>query len=327
MASGYEKINLIKMKLKSPMTVSQLAVAMDCGERTIFRHLDVIQHENCGLRKLKQNGETFYVIQTEEQANFNQSIVKQLEKLRKSFAETNPTEMKNRKVVEKVIDMLQTTNPDDFKAEAVTLDPNYIMDYGPFCDNKILDSMVNKVLKAIREGFKIRITYKSSITGETQTSEVCPVKVILRVDTLYLIAADDSYEETGIFKNYMFENISNVLVTNVSVPKMNFDASVHYQYAFGKFTNSEKPQDVSLLIKSESKWLQTQFEKSNFHPAAKIRMDKNNNMTVDLKLRLTPDFKGWLLGVSPNVQILKPESLKAEIIDMLKKALASMQGK
>jgi len=74
----------------------------------------------------------------------------------------------------------------------------------------------------------------------------------------------------------------------------------------------------------KNKWLQTQFERSHFTPEAMRRMDKDGNMIVDLKLRLTPDFKTWLLGVSPDVKILKPASLKDEIKEMLKKTLAEM---
>ena len=81
MASGYEKINLVKAKLKNPMTIKQLAEALNCSERTMFRHIEVIMAENCGLHKIKTEGETRYVIQTEDAANFNQDIVKKLEKL------------------------------------------------------------------------------------------------------------------------------------------------------------------------------------------------------------------------------------------------------
>ena len=80
MATGYEKINAIKSKLKVKQTVNDLARLMGCGPRTIFRHLEVISEENCGLRKFKENGETFYIIQTDKEANFNQEVVKQLEK-------------------------------------------------------------------------------------------------------------------------------------------------------------------------------------------------------------------------------------------------------
>ena len=119
MASGYDKINLIKNKLQTPMTVEQLAVALDCGPRTVFRHLDVVQKENCGLRKYKSDGKTFYVIQPEEKVNFNQNIVKQLDKIKKSMAANSAPELKTVKLLDKVISLLQTTDPNEFKPETI----------------------------------------------------------------------------------------------------------------------------------------------------------------------------------------------------------------
>ena len=327
MATGYEKINKIKSKLRYPMTVTMLAKAMDCGPRTIFRHLDALQQENCGLHKYKKDGETFYVIQTAEKLDFNQKIVKQLEKLKKTMDDTTPVDLKNRKLIDSVITSMQTTDPDNFKAEAITLDPNYIMDYGPFCDHKAQDAMVSRLLKAIREGFKIRISYKSTNEGiEKKTVEVSPVKLIMRIDTLYLIAADDSFPETHVFKNYLVENIVNMVQTNVSAIPLRepFNADEHYKYAFGKYVSKDDPQTVSLLIKSN--WLKTQFNKSRFSPNAEINEDKEGNTIVTLKLRLTPDFKTWLFGVLQDVKILKPESLKTEMIEKLKATLKEMKA-
>ena len=327
MASGYEKINRIKSKLRYPMTVTMLAKAMDCGPRTIFRHLDALQQENCGLHKYKKDGETFYVIQTPEKVDFNQKIVKQLEKLKKTMDDTTPLDLKNRKLIDSVITSMQTTDPDGFKAEAITLDPNYIMDYGPFCDHKAQDTTVSKLLMAIRDGFKIRITYKSTNEGdEKKTVEVSPIKLVMRIDTLYLIAADDSYPETHVFKNYLVENIVNFTPLNIStVPlKIPFTVEDHYKYAFGKYVSQDDPQNVSLLIKTG--WLKTQFLKSRFSPEADITEDKDKNMVVNLKLRLTPDFKTWLFGVLPDVKILKPESLRLEMIEKLKLTLKEMKA-
>ena len=160
MASGYEKINLIKNKLKNPMTVPQLAAALGCGTRTVFRHLDVVQKENCGLRKYKSEGDTFYVIQPEEKVNFNQNIVKQLDKIKKNMAANSAPELKTIKLLDKVIGLLQTTDPNEFKPEAISTDPDYVLDYGPFCDDKLQDALVNRVLKAIHAGMAIRIHYR-----------------------------------------------------------------------------------------------------------------------------------------------------------------------
>ena len=191
MATGYEKINAIKSKLKVKQTVNGLAKLMGCGPRTIFRHLEVISEENCGLRKFKENGETFYIIQTDKEANFNQEVVKQLEKIKKNLPANAAPEIKTVKLLDKVIKTMQTTNPEDFKPEAISTDPDYVLDYGPFSDDKLQDTMVNRVLKAIHEGFAIKIQYShatdhSGISEEIK--EVNPVKVIMRVDTLYLIA-------------------------------------------------------------------------------------------------------------------------------------------
>lgn len=327
MATGYEKINAIKSKLKVKTTVRELANLMGCGTRTIFRHLEVIGNENCGLRKFKENGETYYVIQTEKEFNFNQEVVKQLEKVKKNLSATVAPDMKTSKILDKVIGLLQTTDPNDFKPEAISTDPDYVLDYGPFCDNKLQDAMVNRVLKAIHDGFTVRISYRHASASEGQeTKEVNPVKVIMRMDTLYLVAGEVDEKGNQIFKNYLFENILNVTETSHQAPVFTFDAALHYKYTFGKYTVSSKPEDVSLEVKAASKWLQTQFEKSHFNPEISKRYDKNKNMIVDMKLRITPDFKTWLMGMSTDIRILKPVALKEEIKSMLKKALSEMDG-
>ena len=327
MATGYEKINAIKSKLKVKQTVNDLARLMNCGPRTIFRHLEVINEENCGLRKFKENGETYYIIQTDKEANFNQEVVKQLEKIKKNLPTSSAPDIKTVKLLDKVIKTMQTTNPEDFKPEAISTDPDYVLDYGPFSDDKLQDTMVNRVLKAIHEGFAIKIQYShatdhSGISEEIK--EVNPVKVIMRVDTLYLIAGEEDEKGNQIFKNYLFEQIKNVQETNHAMPKFIFDAAMHYKYAFGKYTGTGKPEDISLEIRN--KWLQTQFERSHFNPEISKRYDKNKNMIVDMKLRITPDFKTWLMGVAGDVRILKPASLKEDVKQLLKKALAEMDA-
>jgi len=327
MATSYEKINSIKSKLKVKQTVKSLAHLMGCGPRTIFRHLEVIGEENCGLRKFKEGGETFYIIQTEKGANFNQDVVKQLEKIKKNLPATSAPDIKTTKLLDKVIKAMQTTDPEDFKPEAISTDPDYVLDYGPFSDDKLQDTMVNRVLKAIHDGFSVKIHYKHSTDHsdvEEEYKEVNPVKVIMRMDTLYLVAGEEDEKGNQVFKNYLFENIESVSETNHAMPQFVFDAKMHYKYAFGKYTWTGKPEDISLEIKASSKWLQTQFERSHFNPEISKRYDKSKNMIVDMKLRITPDFISWLMGVATDVRILKPASLKETVKQKLKDALFEM---
>ena len=325
MATGYEKISNIKNILCKPMTVESMAISMNCKARTIYRHIQQLEKENCGLHKFKQEGQTFYVIQPEQKTDFNQDLVKKLEKLRKSFESDSPTGIKNLKIIDNLINSLSVTDPDSFKVDPISVDPDFELDYGPFCDRNLKDTIVSKILKAIHDGVKVNITYRSATHEEEQTTvTVSPVKLVLRIDTLYLIAADDEFEETQIFKNYVVENIVNMTMTNIPVVKLSFDSKIHYKYTFGKWTDAKlQPQDISLLVKS--KWLQSQFKKSNFVPVAVIKETKSR-FVVDLKLRITPDFKSWLLGVLPDVEILKPASHKADMKNLVKEAMKSLQG-
>lgn len=323
----YEKINDLKAFLKDFRTLEEIAIHLGRGTRSVFRYIDFLKKENCGLRKGKNSsGLTAFKIQVDEQVSFNSNSVKILEKVKKNMPSTSSSDIKNRKLIDKLINAMQTTNPDDFKPEAFTTDRDIVMDYGPFSDNRIQDTIVNKVLDAIHNSVKIRITYEHSAqAGDIKSVEVSPVKIILRIDTVYVIAAEDDFFKTQTFSKFLLENIKNITVTNK--PALNnlfFDSTQYYKYTYGKYTSNDAPQEVALIIKPEAKWLKTQFEKSHFSPAAEMRKEKGNDV-VRLKLRLTPDFKMWLMGVLPYVQIQKPESLKKEMKDMLKATLAEMK--
>ena len=252
-------------------------------------------------------------------------MVKQLEKIKKNLSETVAPDLRTTKLLDKLIKLMQTTDPEDFKPDAITTDPDYVLDYGPFSDDKLNSTHINKVLKAIHEGFAIKIQYSHATDHSAvidENKEVNPVKVIMRMDTLYLIAGEEDEKGNQIFKNYLFEQIKNVQETNHAVPKFVFDAATHYKYAFGKYTGKDKPEDITLEIRN--RWLQTQFERSHFNPAISKRYDKNKNMIVDMKLRITPDFVSWLMGVATDVRILKPASLKETVKQKLKDALSEM---
>lgn len=327
--AGYEKINNVKSFLKSERTVEQIAEYIGRGNRTVFRYLELLRNEKCGLRSRKFCGQTFFTIQTEEKTSFNQDAVKQLERIKRNMSENSSADVKNRKLVDKLIEALRVTNPDEFKPEAITTDRDLVLDYGPFSDNKIQDSLVNKLLDAIHKNLKVKINYRHSTANDkVESLELNPVKVVMRIDTLYLIAADDESAENFLYKNYLVENIQSVTVMNVPVvSNLKFDLQAHYKYTFGKYTNQNlMPENITLMIKPESAWLTTQFKKSHFSPAVNVYKDKNKNDLVDMKIRVTPDFKSWLLGILPDVQIIKPESLKKDMMALLKKTLDEMQA-
>ena len=148
--AGYEKISEVKALLKEYRTIEEIAASIGRGTRTAFRYIEYLKKENCGLRKGKNDrGQTAFKIQLEEQVSFNQNSVKQLEKIKKNMLGTTPADVKNRKLIDKLIAAMQTTNPDDFKPEAITTDRDLVLDYGPWSDNKIHLSNQKKMMEPI----------------------------------------------------------------------------------------------------------------------------------------------------------------------------------
>ena len=66
MATGYEKINAIKSKLKVKQTVNSLAYLMGCGPRTIFRHLEVETLSGQAKENAKKNIDAYFTFLSKE---------------------------------------------------------------------------------------------------------------------------------------------------------------------------------------------------------------------------------------------------------------------
>ena len=132
MASTYEKLNRLKLRLMtSPATVEELANYMDCNTRTIFRFLKDLSKENSSLRKIKNPGQPrrFFIEQTKN--NVNAPLIRSLRKLHKEL--TDHAEIRYTKVINKAIDALEGKTPEtDCAPEAISLDPDFIIDHGPF---------------------------------------------------------------------------------------------------------------------------------------------------------------------------------------------------
>ena len=152
MASTYEKLNRLKLRLMtSPATVEELANYMDCNTRTIFRFLKDLSKENSSLRKIKNPGQPrrFFIEQTKN--NVNAPLIRSLRKLHKEL--TDHAEIRYTKVINKAIDALEGKTPEtDCAPEAISLDPDFIIDHGPFSEYDISEARIERYLTAIKKG-------------------------------------------------------------------------------------------------------------------------------------------------------------------------------
>jgi len=321
--STYKKLNELKNRLldyKHPATVQELAEFMDCNTRTIFRHLNTLEIENCGLKKTKDSPYRYYLLPT--QPKRPESLIKGLESINELL--TASAEVTYAKLLRKVISHFKGNDEDmEFVNGGINLDEDFIVDLGPFSEfdpksrnYEAQEHNVDKFLDAIKKRIQLNVTYETAYSGTVQEMCIKPMKLILRIGTLYLACLNEANET----KLLAVRRIKRFSTTGKYFAEIPFDAKEYYKYCYGKFGSSSESNfpKIKFTLAVKSPWLQTQINESHFNPPVKIK--KQNPMTVEFVLYDTPDMRSWLLSILPDVEIIEPQKLKDSMKELLKKA-------
>ncbi|MCK9182747.1 MAG: WYL domain-containing protein [Fibrobacteraceae bacterium] len=322
--STYDKLNELKARLsdvKRPATIPELAEFMCCNTRTIFRHLDKLSRENCGLKKTKDSPARYFI--QAQMPKRPESLIRNLESIHKLLSDS--AEVVQAKTIKKTIAIFE--GEEDASAEAINgginFDDDFVVDLGPFAEfdptSRSYDALerdVDKFLDAIKHRAVLQVTYEAAHDGSVQTFEVRPLKIVLRIGTLYLVCKDDRDK----IKILAIKRIKRFHTTGNYFPDVDFNAKEFYRYCFGKYTSSagDAYEKMKIVFSVESPWLKAQLREAHFNPPLKIRHQEP--MVVELNLFNTPDLKTWLFGILPYIKLQEPSSLKTEMADLLKKA-------
>lgn len=324
MASTYEKLTRLKLRLATtPATVEELARYMDCNSRTIFRFLKDLEIENCGLRKIKNQGTPRRFFIEQSKSNVNTALIRSLEKLHKEVASN--AEIRYTKVIRKAIDTLQGTVPEQEPApEAISLDPDFVIDHGPFSEYNISETRIERYLMAIKKRQCMRIQYTQGSSGESQKLEIQPLKLILRMGTLYLAYSTESAKKAKpkllVVKRIVQESLLQEFFQPQEIDVQNF-----YKYCYGKWAGDfETNTLLKLVLIIREPWLVAIFKETNFNPPVKIKKSKGNTF-VELQLFDTPDLRKWIIGLLPEIEILEPLSFKEEIKKHLQSVIKNIK--
>ncbi len=324
--STYKKLNELKNRLSPPnrsATLSELAEYMNCNQRSIYRYLEVLKAEDCGLQIEKTSPKRYFLHPMA--AKRPDAIIRGLKSVQKVLERTGISALHG-KHLERAVRFLSGDPASDTElvSRAMNVDEDFIFDLGPFSEyderRPDRDSNVDKILDAIKLRAKLNVTYKAARDSKEEKWEVCPLKLILRIDTLYLVGKVGEQ-----IKLFAVRRIKNFHKTGAYFPPIEFDYKKLYLNCFGKFigiSNENNYPKIKLVMTVEDPWLKTQFHEAHFNPPVKFR--QQNPMVVELSIFDTPDLRSWLLGVLPFVKINEPENLKKELRDLLEKSAKAL---
>ncbi len=324
--STYDKYNGLKEFLTAGKhTIDECAIFMDQDKRTAYRAIKALKKEPT-FRQEKRGRQAFFYMEDITKSE-NAELIQNLEKIMKA---SNGTAQEARLTgpLQKLIDKLKKRD-EAALPDAIFINNDLVIDLGPFaaCDFEKEADKYDRYLQAIKSNQKIKIDYQHSENGEITKYTLCPLKLIMRIDTLYLYAAYTNDEGVECKHQFVFNQIKRMSILSETFTPIKVRTTELYRHAFSKWIpdlNKLPPQDI--VLEATTNWSKALFSRANFSSEEQGKfVERNGKAFLEMNLSVTPDFKSWLFGLLDAVKIHKPESLKKDAEDYLNAALKAFK--
>ena len=184
--------------------------------------------------------------------------------------------------------------------------------------NNLSVENIDKIHKAINSG--LRITFKYfDYTGEKvrilrhggKTYEVSPTSLIWSDENYYLVAYD---EEADVNKNFRVDKMVEISISekprSARITTERFNPAEYSRKVFGMYGGREELVTLECRehlagVIIDRFGMDHTFFKTPF------------GFKVSLRVMLSPNFYGWVLGFGRDVRILSPDSVREELLAKL----------
>lgn len=301
------------------MHVDQMSAALGVDIRTVKRYLSDLRRMGYALEQDRGGAGRRSLYRIPSQDKTPTHLIPALKKLGAELhAGGNP---KHAPLIRQVTAWLENRESAAREAEADRpAEGIYHIDHGPFAEANPLPNILKSLEAAVAGRLAVKLTY-SGLGAEKDGFLFYPYVLSLRVGTLYLIGRQDGNK--GPFKSLSVKRIRRCVATQEAFIRSAFDPAEFYKYTFGQWARqpNEDPETVVLALKA--KWLERYLSESHFHPPGRI-YTKGSETFFEVKLVVKPDFVNWVLSLTPDLVPMKPESLRKEVAQRLRKAIAEI---
>lgn len=319
-------LKLREFLLTGQRSIDECADLVKVSRRTAHRFIRVLKSDPA-FRKRLVGRRAVYYLENDSQSTV-EAVAQNLEKIMKL---SSGSAAENR-LVEPLKQMVEglRTREGCYLPESYFVDNDLYVDFGFFtnCDFHENSEKYDRYLNAIKHRKKVKILYRHSSTEKDERYTLMPLKLVMRIDTLYLWAA---YDEDGEHKDWLFvfDQIRRATFTDEVFEPLDYKAEDLYSHAFAKWRPDPAIEPVErIVIEAASPWTSSLFARARFKDVKQgevVNKDEVSKPTrLVMNLSITPDFKSWLFGMLDSVKILEPESLKVEAKKYLEDSLRNL---
>jgi predicted DNA-binding transcriptional regulator YafY len=183
---------------------------------------------------------------------------------------------------------------------------------------KLDGNIVGVIHEALLEGRQIRARYHSRKRGgEARAMELHPLGLVHRDAVAYLVATAGDYEDPRLYPLHRFSQASISEKAAKAVPGFDLDRFIDHGelgYRFG-----DEDIDVELLFEKEASHA---IEEAPLTAAQTLTRQADGSVLVKARVPDTQVLRAWILGFGPQVEVLRPRTLRMAISSELTAAAA-----
>jgi predicted DNA-binding transcriptional regulator YafY len=154
-------------------------------------------------------------------------------------------------------------------------------------------------------GHTLRASYELLATGAVKYYVLRPLSLVVHHEGLHLLAR----KRDGAVRMFDVEGFRTIERVREATAPADRTVARYFKYAFGRYTDFPAT-NVELRLRGIAA---RQVRRRTFHTSQKSIHDDGDELTVRYRVGLCPEFMAWLLGMSPDVEVVRPRELRAEL--------------
>ena len=192
------------------------------------------------------------------------------------------------------------------------LDRARLIDPGPALKPPtIRDEVQEAVYAALMDNRRLAVNYANRKGSKPQRIELNPLGIVVRAGVVYLVATSWEYED---IRHYVLHRMAKArLLDAAAKPQKGFRLAAHIQDD-ARFSYPLNPEKIQLRARFEAE-LGRHVTESRLAPDHRATTLADGRVLVEATVADTADLRWWLRSFGSAVEVLAPESLRAEFRD------------
>lgn len=178
---------------------------------------------------------------------------------------------------------------------------------------------LDEILLGLEDYRCVKIQYRSQDAPKSEVYTIDPYHILMHRGSIYIIGY--SHKSMGI-RHWKLDRVEDAIALGSKFEKpADFSIGKYMDGSFGVVHfPTEKLQKVQIWFdESVARYV----GEHNWSSSQKITVQPDGSIILDLQLNNTVELKSWILGFGPHAEVIKPSSLRDEILvdleSMLKK--------